>query len=458
MPAKIEGGITMNSNELKELFLSVIENQNAEQLEELIQQQHAIDIALVINEMDETKIQSLLKLLSPNNIALIIEESEESLQTRIIELLDYTILIKIFSFMSPDDIADIMGLLTNEQRRDLLSQMKRKDSQEIQMLLGFEPDTAGGIMTTQYISLMESLSTKEALQKIKEIGPKTEVIEKIFVTNQKNELIGFADLRDILTASDEVILTDIMNTNYVSVHPDTDQEDVSLIVSKYDLKALPVVNKKNMILGIITPDDVIDVIVEEHIEDILMLSGVNKDEQIGSKVSISVTRRLPWLFINLITAFMASFTVGLFEDVIVQVVALAAAMPIVAGMGGNAGAQTLSIVIRGIALGEIDIREDWKYVFNEIALGLINGASTGFITGLVLFIKYDNLFLGLIIFIAMIGNLIIAGFFGFMVPLLLKKLNLDPAVSSSIFLTTATDVGGFFLFLGLAKVFLPFLL
>jgi magnesium transporter len=448
----------MNLNELKELLLSIIESQNSEQFEELIYQQHAIDVASAMDEMSDTEISSLFKLLNPETIALIIEESEESLQTRIIEILDTNLLIKTFSFMSPDDITDILGLLTIDHRKDLLGRMRQKDSKDIQMLLGFEPDTAGGIMTTQYIALKNSLSTKEALQKIKDIGPKTEVIEKIFVTNQNNELIGFADLRDILSSSDDITLSDIMDENILFVYPDADQEDVSLIVSKYDLKALPVVNKRNIILGIITPDDVIDVIVEEHTEDILMLSGVNKDEQVGSKVSVSVTRRLPWLFINLVTAFLASFTVGLFEDVIVQVVALAAAMPIVAGMGGNAGTQTLSIVIRGIALGEVDIREDWKYVFNELSLGLINGASTGLVTGLILYIRYNNFFLGLIIFAAMIGNLIIAGFFGFMIPLALKKFNLDPAVSSSIFLTTATDVGGFFIFLGLAKMFLPYLI
>lgn len=448
----------MNLNELKELLFSITENQDFEQLQKLISQQHAIDIASAMEELEDPEIISVLNLLSPSDIASIIEESEESLQTRITEILDTDMLIRVFTHMSPDDIADIIGMLNIDLRKDLLSRMKRRDSKEIQMLLGFEPDTAGGIMTTQYIALKENLSTKEALQKIKDIGPKTEVIEKIFVTNLQNELIGFADLRDILTASDDMMLLDIMDENIIFVYPDADQEEASLIVSKYDLKALPVVNKKFAILGIITPDDIIDVIVEEHTEDILMISGVNKDEQIGSKVSVSVTRRLPWLFINLITAFLAAFTVGLFEDVIVQVVALAAAMPIVAGMGGNAGTQTLSIVIRGIALGEVDLREDWKYVFNELSLGLINGASTGLITGLVLYIKYNNLFLGLIIFAAMIGNLIIAGFFGFMIPLILKKFNLDPAVSSSIFLTTATDVGGFFIFLGLAKIFLPYLL
>ena len=448
----------MNVSELKELLAVFVEEQNADQIRELISQQHSIDIASALSEFDDAAILAILNPLDPNDIASIIEESEETLQKKITEILDIDKIIQVFTHMSPDDITDIMGILSINQRKELLFRMKRRDSQEIQMLLGFEADTAGGLMTTQYIALRQELSTNDALQKIKNIGPKTEVIEKIFVINQRNELIGVADLRDILSASDDMVLKDIMDENIIYVYPDTDQEEVYLIVSKYDLKALPVVNKKQAILGIITPDDVIDVIVEEHTEDILMMSGVSKDEKIGSKLSVSVIRRLPWLFINLITAFLASFTVGLFEDVIVQVVALAAAMPIVAGMGGNAGTQTLSIVIRSIALGEVDIKKDWKYVFNELALGLINGATTGLVTGLVLYVKYHNVFLALIIFIAMIGNLAIAGFFGFIIPLILKRFDLDPAVSSSIFLTTATDVGGFFIFLGLAKMFLPYLL
>ena len=326
------------------------------------------------------------------------------------------------------------------------------------MLLGYGPDTAGGIMTTKYIALKSGLSMKDVLQEIRRIGPKTEIIETIFVVDKSNELIGSADLRDILASAEDVSLEEIMNDNVLSVRPETDQEEVSLIVSKYDLKVIPVVNRRNVILGIITIDDIIDVIVEEQTEDLLMLSGVSKDEKVGNKISTSVVRRLPWLVINLMTAFLASFTVGMFEDVIIQVVALAAAMPIVTGMGGNAGSQTLSVVIRSIALGEVDIKNDWKYVFNEVGLGLINGSVTGLITGIILYFRYDNFFLGLIILIAMIGNLIIAGFFGFLIPLALKRWDLDPAISSSIFLTTATDVFGFFLFLSLAKMFLPHLL
>ncbi len=448
----------MELKELQEILLSFISSHDTERLVELFETNYAIDIAKALSDFEEDDLSSLLELLGAREIALVIEEAEEPLQKRIMELLAPEKIVLVFTHMSSDDITDILGIVGINQRKQLLRLMKDRDSKEIQMLLGFEPDTAGGIMTTQYIALRKNLSIKDALQKIKNIGPRTEVIETIFVVGLANELVGSADLRDILIASDESSLEEIMNENVIYVYPETDQEEASLIVSKYDLKALPVVNRKHAILGIITIDDVIDVIVEEHTEDLLMLSGVSKDEKIGSRLGTSIQRRLPWLGINLVTAFLASFTVSTFEDVIVQVVALAAVMPIITGMGGNAGTQALSIMIRSIALGEADFKRDWKYIFKEVALGLINGFVIGTVTGLILSIKYDNFFLGIIVLIAMMGNLMIAGLFGFVIPLVLKRLRLDPAVSSSIFLTTATDVGGFFIFLGLAKIFLPFLI
>lgn len=444
--------------ELNEMLLHATENKNSAELKELIGNHYPVDVATALFEFEDEELADLLNLLEAKEIAAIIEEAEEELQQGMIGLLDSKKIVKFFAYMSPDDITDILGTFGVEQRKEILGMMKKSDSNEIQMLLGYGPDTAGGIMTTKYIALKSDLSMKAVLQEIRRIGPRTEIIETIFVVDRANELIGSADLRDILASAEDIKLEEIMNDNVLSVTPEIDQEEVSLIVSKYDLKVIPVVNRKNVILGIITIDDIIDVIVEEQTEDLLMLSGVSKDEKVGSKISTSVVRRLPWLVINLMTAFLASFTVGLFEDVIIQVVALAAAMPIVTGMGGNAGSQTLSVVIRSIALGEVDIKNDWRYVFNEVSLGLINGLVTGMITGIILYVRYGNFFLGLIILIAMIGNLIIAGFFGFLIPLALKKWDLDPAISSSIFLTTATDVFGFFLFLSLAKMFLPHLL
>lgn len=441
----------------EELTDSLIEN-NKDKLYEIIDNMYPIDIAIILEDFDDENLLKFYGLIDNELMAEIMEQSSEELQVRLTKLFEFKDMVELFSYMANDDIADILGNLPIKMRKDLLKLMKAGDIKKLQELLGYAEDSAGGIMTTEYIALNGELSVVESLKKIKEIGPRTEVIETIFVLNKRKELIGTADLRDILVAPDEERLNEITDYNVISVNPEVDQEEVSLLVTKYNLKVIPVVNRKNSLLGIITVDDIIDVIVEEQTEDILGLGGVSKEERVDSTLVTSVKKRLPWLFINLATAFLASFTVGLFEDVIAEVVALAAAMPIVAGMGGNAGTQTLSLVIRSIALGELELKKNWRLVFKEVALGVINGAATGFITGLILYIEYGNPYLGLIIFVAMIGNLVIAGFFGFLIPLLLKLFGVDPALASAIFLTTATDVFGFFLFLGLAKMFLPLLM
>lgn len=451
-------GLNEIGDKMKEQILTLLEENNKQELLELIKSTYPIDIAIILEDFDDEILLKFYHLVDDKIMAQILEQGNVELQVRFINLIDYLNVIKLFSFMSKDDITDILANLSIQMQKDLLKLMKAPDTISIQELLGYAEDSAGGIMTTEYIALKGDLTISEAINKIKQIGPKTEIIEVIFVLNNNKELVGKADLRDILITENSKKLYEIMKENVITVNPEDDQEEVSLLVSKYDLKAIPVVNRKKHLLGIITVDDIIDVIVEEQTEDILRLSGASKEEKIDSSLSISITRRLPWLFINLATAFLASFTVGLFEDIIVQVVALAAAMPIVTGMGGNAGSQTLAIVIRSIALGEVDSKKNWKLVFKQIILGLINGAAIGIITGIILYFKYDNPYLGLIIFIAMVANLIIAGLFGFLIPLILKKLGVDPALASSIFLTTITDVCGFFIFLGLARIFLPLLI
>lgn len=311
-----------------------------------------------------------------------------------------------------------------------------------------------GIMTTEYIALYQELTVKDAIKKIKEITPKTEYIQTIYVMNSNKKIIGTVDLRDIIIAKESLKLEEIADENFIYVEPELDQEEVAKIVSKYDLNAVPVLNSRKRMLGIIMVDDIVDVLVEEQTEDILKMGGVAKEETLDSTLIESIRMRLPWLLINLITAFLASLTVKAFESTIAKAVALSATMSIVTGMGGNAGTQTVSIIIRNLAMGKVKFKEVGHLILKEVILGLINGAIVGFVTAIVIVIIYKNMYLGLIIFLAMIGNLIISGFFGLVIPIVLEKLKVDPALSSSIFLTTATDVLGFFLFLSLASVFL----
>lgn len=415
----------------------------------------AIDLALELSEYEDEEIEKLCESLDDEHLARILEESEPKTQITILKFIENERVMKVFGYMSKDDIVDILGIVNTGRKKELINIMKEGDRKIVKELLGYKDDSAGGIMTTEYITISQKLTITDAIKKIKEITPKTEYIETLYVIDDKKKTIGTVELRDLLIADENATMDKIVNTNFVYVEPETDQEEVAFIVSKYDLNAIPVLNKRKRMLGIITIDDIVDVMVEEQTEDILKMGGVAKEEGVDTTLLESIRLRLPWLFINLITAFLASLTVKAFESTIAQVVALSATMSIVTGMGGNAGTQTVSIIIRNIATKKIKIEDAWHLLKKEVLLGLIDGASIGFVTGIIVGLIYGNMYLGLIIFLAMIGNIIISGFFGLLIPLLLDKMKMDPALSSSIFLTTATDVLGFFIFLSLASLFLP---
>jgi magnesium transporter len=439
-------------------LIEAIERADKESVSEIFDSMHTIDLTEDMEEWEDELLGQFCSLVEHEKLALLFEESTEELRVHLAGFLDNSRILLIFGFMQKDDIVDILGSMQINRRKQLVDLMKAGERKIITELLGYEEDTAGGLMCTDYIALNGHRSIAESLRKIKQIGPRTEIIETIYVLNNRSQLVGKADLRDILIAQDEDTLNSISSSHVISVAPETDQEEVSLLVSKYDLNAIPVVNKRGIMLGIITVDDIIDVIMEEHTEDMLQMAGVNKEENINSTLLQSVKMRLPWLCVNLLTAFCASMAVRSFAGIIAQVVALSSTMTIVTGMGGNSGNQSLSIMIRSIALGEVELKGSIKLILKEILVGLTDGFFMGIGTGAIVYLIYGNYYLSLIIFIAMMGNLMISGLFGTLIPLVLKRLKLDPALASSIFLTAATDVLGFFIFLGLATLFLPFLL
>ena len=420
---------------------------------------HPADIAEALEELEPEILHSFVALMDLENLARIIELADEDLQLEIINKLSLEDAIEIFSYMSTDNTIDILGNLSIDKRKSLLKEMKQGEANELRKLLGYDAESAGGIMTTEYIILKEELSKKEALTKIAEIGPRTEIIDIIYINNNKDELVGTVDLRELLNVSDEISLAEIMDENLIAVTPDVDQEEVAFLVAKYDLTAIPVINQNNKMIGIITVDDIIDVIEAENTEDMLRLAGVHEEENINSPLGKSVTRRLPWLAVDLGMTFLSAFIVSLFEDVIAQAVVLASVLPIIANMGGNAGNQSLSVMIRGIALGDLDLdSENGKILLKEGLLGLINGAAIGLFAATVMYFIHGNPYLGLIIFLSLTLNLFIAGLLGFLIPMVLKWMGFDPALGSSIFLTTFLDIVGFFVFLSLARIFINLLL
>ena len=438
----------------KKDIIEAMDEQDDSALRELIENEYFIDIAEAVDEFDDEEIRRLFEMIDDDSLAQVIEQADEDLQDRMILLLVNERILNIFSYMSNDDVVDILGNLPTDRRKELINLMTKGESKIITTLLGYAEDTAGGIMTTEFVAMNIRLSIQETIEKLRVIAPKTEVIDVIYIVNDRRELVGTVDLRDILISPDNGMIRDILNENFKYVYPDTDQEEVAYQVSKYDLKAIPVVNTKKQILGIITIDDIIDVINEEHNEDMLALAGVSAEEDVDNTVAESIRMRLPWLSINLVTAFLAALVVASFSTTISLVPSLAAAMPIVTGMGGNAGAQELSVVIRALALKKISLSDAIPQLVKQISIGVFNGIAIGIIAGSVLYVMYGNFYLGIIITASMIFNLVNGCVMGLLVPLILKSINVDPALASSIFVTACTDVFGFFVFLGLAAQFI----
>jgi magnesium transporter len=371
------------------------------------------------------------------------------------EFKDETI-TEIVRRLSPDDAVDLLGYLPEERQEQILGKLTEKERWVLERLRLYDEDTAGGRMTTEYIAFSEEMTSAEALDELREKHEKRDLLY-IYVIDDLNHLTGLLPWRNLVFASGEEKVKDLMVHDPVSVEPDTPQEEVAKLVSDFDLLAVPVVDEEHKILGVVTFDDIMEVMAEEATEDMYHLAGLDTAERVFSPVSRSVRLRVPWLLINLGTALLAALTVALFEDSISKFVALAVLMPIVANLGGNAGSQSLTVVVRGLALGELEFASRWKAILKEVSVGFCTGSINGLIMAMIAYVWYRNVWLSLILFCAMIANLILAGLFGAVVPLFLKWANKDPALGSHILVTTVTDVGGFFIFLGLATALMSHL-
>ena len=351
--------------------------------------------------------------------------------------------------LSPDDAVDLLAYLPEERQEQVLELFNERERWALERLRLYDEDTAGGRMTTEYIALSGEMTAAEALDSLRQKYEKSDLLD-IYVTDDHNHLTGILPLRSLVFASGQTHIKNLMVPDPVTVQPDTPQEDVANLVSDFDLMAVPVVDEENKILGVVTFDDVLEVMEEEATEDMYHLAGLDTAERVFSPVSRSVRLRVPWLLINLATALLAALTVSLFKESISKFVALAVLMPIVANLGGNAGSQSLTVVVRGLALGELEFASRWKAILKEVSVGFCTGSINGLIMALIAYLWYGSLWLSSILFVAMIANMLLAGLFGAVVPLLLNWADKDPALGSHILVTTVTDVGGFFIFLGLA--------
>lgn len=359
---------------------------------------------------------------------------------------------RVVSRLPSDDATLFVQALGDVRREGILRKLPEEYRNQIQRLLTYPEDSAGRVMTTQFIALEAECTAHEAIERIRAREDVADSLFHLFVVDNAQRLVGTVPLRRLVAAQPSRTLADMMLKEPVSILAFADQEEAANLVSKYNLLAIPVVDDEHRIVGIITVDDVIDVIREEATEDMYLMAGLDGQDRVFSPTVTSIRRRLPWNMLNMATAFLAASVVGLFESAIATAVALATFMPVVAGMGGNAGIQTLTVVTRGIALGEIEFSSGMRAVFKEITVGLFIGLMMGVVTGLVAWAWKGSPVLGIVLVTAMVCNMTMAGLMGAAIPLGLKLLKLDPALGGGVLLTAFTDSFGFFTFLGLATI------
>jgi magnesium transporter len=445
-----------NARSYQQLLTKLLRHGAFPQLRKIIEKTLPADLSPVLPlllEEDRKRILSLLIEAGKSARALL--DLDETDLYDILDALDDATLASICSSSAPDDAADLLDFLEEDRRARVLDLLGATQGAKLESLLEGEEETAGSLMNTEFLALDEDLTVADAIEAIRQY-PRKDSFFYVYCVDSDGHLVGVLSLRSLILANAGANLRQLMVQSVVRTQIDSSPEEVAQLVSKYDLLSMPVVDTQNRLVGVVTVDDVLDVIQEQAEEDLMHLAGVDVSERLTMPARETWRTRFPWLAVNLVTAFIASSVVRFFEPTIQKWTALAAFMPIVAGMGGNAGTQTLTVFVRAIALGDIEWRGGLRGIWKELLVGMMNGIAIGTLCGTIVGVWTGEWVLAGILLAAMCGNLIIAGVAGGLVPLVLERFGFDPAVASSIFVTTFTDTGGFFLFLGMATMAMRF--
>jgi magnesium transporter len=424
-------------------------------LRKIVNKTHAADLSIVFRSLTLSQQHQLFALISDPEIkGAVFSELEEDNLLEFIEGLHLDELVEILDNMPTDDAADLIGKLPEEKSHAILDRMQREDSEEVEGLLKYENDTAGGIMVPDFIALTQNTTAKEAIALVQKDYIDVEMPFYLYVVDEYSKLVGVCSLRQLVVVSPEKPLKEFMTTDVFSVQTDMDQEEVARIVARYDILAVPVVDENNRLVGIVTVDDVIDIFRQEATEDILKMAGVG-EEFVETKSILRSTRiRFPWLFASCIGGIVAFYIIGQFEEGLRQLAYLAAFIPVIMGMGGNIGTQSSTIVVRGLATGRINLRETWRVVFKELAIGFLLGVIYGSLIAMVAQFQFSLVFLAIAVGIAVICSMTIAALVGSMVPMTLARMNIDPAIASGPFVTTAIDIIAVYCYFQIATFFL----
>ena len=426
---------------------------------------HPSEIVAILKELDEDDFEEAIQLVPKEFIGDVALALPDRYFGDIIESLDLEDLTEAVSELESDDRVDFMQELQDhdeEVASELFDTLDKEDQVEITRLQKYDEDQAGSYMQTELFTAYESEIVKEVVKEFATLKKSNELenVHNLFITRQDNRLHYSIALEDLLIFDFEKSMQDNIEKSEDNFEPiiAIDTDDISEVVrlfEEYDLSVIPIVNQYNILLGRITSDDIYDIISEQATEQMYHLAGVDDEAEEDEEIFKAGKKRASWLGVNLLTAILASLVIGLFSDTLESIVALAILMPIVASMGGNAGTQTLTVVVRQLALGDISQNDATRIIKKELGISLLNGILFAIIMGIIASFWFDNgMLLGVVIALSMLINLLMAGFFGATIPLALKKMDVDPAIGSTVILTTVTDIVGFFSFLGLATIIL----
>jgi magnesium transporter len=435
-------------------ILFAVDTGNAEELAALLESLHAADVADLLEQINPFDRRRLVELAGRAIDGEILSELEESIREDVIGLLRPEVLADAVRDLDSDDVVDLLEDLEADQQRALLGALPASDRLAVQQSLTYPEHSAGRLMQREVVMAPEHWTVGQAIDHMRERDDLPEQFYHVILVDPKLHPVGNVTLGKIMSSRREVPLRDIVEEVFQVIPATQDEGDVAYAFNQYHLISAPVVDEDERLVGMITIDDAMAVLDEEHEEDILRLGGVAEGETLNTTVLETTRGRFPWLAVNLVTAIVASLVIGLFEDTIAQFVALAVLMPIVASMGGNAGTQSLTVAVRAIATKDLTGANLWRVIRRESLVGLINGVVFAVIMGLVGLIWFGSPDLGYVIAAAMVVNLVVAGLAGAVIPVALDRFGVDPALASGTFVTTVTDVVGFFAFLGLAAVVL----
>lgn len=442
----------INIDDILEQLRDALSGEDWDRAVGIVEAMRPPDQADVFLELSPEKQVELLPRLDPEDSADILEELEDEDAAEIANRLETESLTPILNKMEPDEAADLLGDIDPVQVAEALPLLD--GAEEIKPLLVHQDETAGGLMTSAKVVLHKDINAGDAILYLRRLALGAQDIHYVYVVDNENRLVGVVSLYQLIVSDPEKTILEFMNPDVILIPANADQEQAARLMARYDLLALPVVDDNRQLLGIITHDDLVDVLEDEATEDIYRLGGIPEEQDVNVSISAALRTRLPWLVVNLGTAMVSVAVLSLFENTIAQVAILAAFFPIVAGVSGSAGTQTLTVIVRGLALGEISARQGTRAILREVTIGITNGLVIGILVGTIAFVWKGTTILGVVVGLATMLNMVAAGLAGGTVPLIMQVLRIDPALASPILVSTITDTLGYLIYLGLATLFI----